>query len=71
MSSKKLWSRSFGKRGRGNVVRIYESRPGSNLMRSVYINGKEDRRSLGHRDKKLAEKQAYELLAQLVAGIAA
>lgn len=67
MSSKKLWSRSFGKRGMGNVVRIYESRPGSNLMRSVYINGKEDRRSLGHRDKKLAEKQAYELLAQLVA----
>jgi integrase len=34
-------------------------------MRSVYINGKEDRRSLGHRDKKLAVEQAYELHAAL------
>jgi len=65
MSRKKAWSKSFGTRG--NRVRVYEARPGGPLMRSIYVNGKEDRRSLGHRDKKLAEKQAYELLAQLMA----
>jgi integrase len=36
-------------------------------MRSIFINGKENRRSLGHKDRKLAEKQTYELLAQLAA----
>lgn len=48
-------------------MRVYEARAGGPLMRSIFINGKEDRRSLGHRDRKLAEQQAYELLAQLVA----
>jgi integrase len=65
MKRKKLWSKSFGERG--NRVRLYEARPGGPLMRSIFIDGKENRRSLGHRDKKLAEKQAYELLLQLVA----
>lgn len=66
MSKKtKRWSKSIGERG--NRVRIYESRPGSTLMRSIWINGKEDRKSLGHCDKQLAVKQAYELLAMLVA----
>jgi integrase len=46
-------------------VRIYEARPGGNLMRSVYFNGKEDRRSLGHRDRDQAVADAYSLLAQL------
>ena len=36
-------------------------------MRSVYINGKEARKSLGHRDKQLAIQQAYELLRSLFA----
>jgi integrase len=36
-------------------------------MRSVYLHGKEDRRSLGHRDKTKAVAEAYELLAQLQA----
>jgi integrase len=31
-------------------------------MRSTWINGKEDRKSLGHRDRELATRQAYELL---------
>jgi integrase len=62
---KKLWSKSFGERG--NRVRLYEARTGGPLMRSIFISGKEHRKSLGHRDRKLAEKEAYELLAQLVA----
>lgn len=59
----KLWSKSFGERGR--KVRIYERRPGGMLERSVFIGNKEVRKSLGHRDRDLAEQQAYQLLAQL------
>jgi integrase len=59
----KLWAKSIGERG--HRVRIYEARPGGNLMRSVYFNGKEDRRSLGHRDRDQAVADAYSLLAQL------
>jgi integrase len=38
-------------------------------MRSVFINGKEERRSLGHRDKEKAIQQAYELLTALRAKV--
>lgn len=62
---RKCWSKSFG--DRGHRVRIYEQRPGGPLHRSVRINGKEDRKSLGHRDKELAARQAYELVASLLA----
>lgn len=66
MSTKrKLWSKSYGERG--NRVRVFEARAGGPLMRSIYIDGKEERRSLGHKDKKLAEQQAYAFLSQLVA----
>lgn len=61
----KLWSRSFGTRG--NRVRVYEARAGGPLMRSIFINGKENRRSLGHRDRQRAESEAYSLLSQLLA----
>lgn len=61
----KLWSKSIGERG--NRVRIYEARPGGNLMRSVYIDGKEDRRSLGHRDRERAIREAHEFVAHLLA----
>jgi integrase len=61
----KLWAKSVGERG--HRVRIYEARPGGNLMRSVYMHGKEDRRTLGHRDKKKAIADGYALLAQLQA----
>lgn len=69
MTKRKLWAKSFGERRSGVRVRVYESRPGGTLMRSVWnaSTGKEDRKSLGHKDKALAERQAYELLAQLVA----
>lgn len=53
MSKRKLgrcWSKSIGQRG--HRVRLYEARPGGPIMRSVYVNGKEDRKSLGHRDRK-------------------
>lgn len=59
----KLWAKSIGERG--NRVRLYEPRPGGTLMRSVFIHGKEDRKSLGHRDRKQALADGYALLAQL------
>src|SRR5258705_11783076 len=59
----KLWAKSIGERG--NRVRLYEPRTGSPLMRSIFMNGKEDRKSLGHRDKQQAIAEAYQLLAQL------
>ena len=45
---------------------MYEDRAGGPLSRSVYVNGKEKRKSLGHRDKELAIRQAYELLHSLL-----
>ncbi|HEX2712638.1 MAG TPA: hypothetical protein VHM88_10485, partial [Candidatus Acidoferrales bacterium] len=65
MKYRKCWSKSVGERGAR--VRLYEDRPGGPLFRSVYINGKEVRKSLGHRDKELAIRQAYELLHSLLA----
>ena len=59
----KLWTKSIGERG--NRVRLYEPRPKANLMRSVYIDGKENRRSLGHKDRKRAVRDAYAFLNQL------
>ncbi len=68
MSKRKLarcWSKSIGEPG--YRVRVYEARPGGTIMRSVFVNGKEDRKSLGHRDKQSAIQQAYELLHALLA----
>ena len=64
-NSRRRWSKSIG--ARGNRVRLYEARPGGPIMRSIWINGKEDRKSLGHRDRELATRQAWELLHGLVA----
>src|SRR3989442_15795921 len=65
MKHRKCWSKSIGERGtRG---RLYEDRPGGPLCRSVYVKGREVRKSLGHRDKELAIRQAYELLHSLLA----
>jgi len=64
-NSRRRWSKSIG--DRGNRVRLYEARPGGPIMRSTWINGKEDRRSLGHRDRELATRQAYELLRGVTA----
>src|SRR5256885_4130385 len=64
MKHRKCWSKSIGERGAR--VRLYEDHPGGPLFRSVYIKGKEKRKSLGHRDKELAIRQAYELLQSLL-----
>src|SRR5438034_8560949 len=64
MKHRKCWSKSIGERGAR--VRLYEDRPGGPLNRSVYIKGKEKRKSLGHLDKELAIRQAYELLQSLL-----
>jgi integrase len=63
MTTRKRWSKSIGERGR--KVRLYEARPGGTIMRSMWIDGKEVRKSLGHRDKDMAVRQAYEMLAGL------
>jgi integrase len=62
------WSTSVG--DYGFRVRVYEVYPGSNLYRSIWITdeagkGKEDKLSLGHKDRELAVKQAHELMAHL------
>ena len=64
MKHRKCWSKSIGERGAR--VRLYEDRPGGPLYRSVYVKGKEKRKSLGHRDQELAIRQAYELLHSLL-----
>lgn len=48
-------------------MRLYEDRPNGPLSRSVYVKGKEVRKSLGHRDKEFAIRQAYERLHSLLA----
>jgi len=63
--SRRCWSKSIGEPG--HRVRLYEARPGGSIMRSVFNNGKEDRKSLGHRDKEKAIRQGYELLQALLA----
>src|SRR5713226_9865931 len=63
--SRRCWSKSIGEPGRR--VRLYEARPGGSIMRSVFVNGKEARKSLGHRDKEKAIRQGYELVNALLA----
>ena len=63
MKHRKCWTKSLGERGRR--VRLYEDRRGGPIMRSVFINGKEVRKSLGHRDKEKAVQQVYQLLTAL------
>ncbi len=62
--SRRCWSKSIGEPGRR--VRLYEARPGGSIMRSVFTNGKEGRKSLRHRDKEKAIREGYELLQALL-----
>jgi integrase len=56
------WTRSFGTR-RGTRVRIYEREPGGLLYISAWLLGSgESRRSLGHRDRVRAVRQARYLI---------
>lgn len=49
----------------GVTVRVFEWRPGLPLYREVRVDGKRDRRSLGHRDRELALTQARTLARRL------
>lgn len=64
-TSRRCWSKSIGERG--HRVRLYEARPGGPIMRSVFVNGREDRKSLRTSDKGLAIREAYQLLNALLA----
>lgn len=61
--NKACWSKIVEESG--VQVRIFERERGGLIYRSVTAGGKKDRKSLGHRDKKLAEKQAKELARAL------
>jgi len=63
MSRRRSWSLIVEEMGQ--QVRVYERSPGSVLYRSVTIDGRKDRKSLGHRDRKLAEQQARALAREL------
>jgi integrase len=71
---KRLWSFSVGEHG--YTVRVFEVYAGSNLYRSVWIpatreeksrgeKGREDRESLGHKDRECAILDAHQLIAHL------
>lgn len=59
-TEKKCWSESFGVYG--STIRVSEREPGGILyLLWVDNEGKQRKRSLGHRDRKLGKKQALEL----------
>jgi hypothetical protein len=49
----------------GITVRVFDWRPGEPIYREVRLDGKRDRKSLGHRDRALAVQQARELAKRL------
>lgn len=58
MADSKCWSRTFGTK-RGSRVRVYERVPGGVLQVSVWLSGSgESRRSLGHRNRDRALREA-------------
>src|SRR5215210_6557030 len=62
MAAPECWSRTIGTQ-RGARVRIYERKPGGLLQASAWLPGTgESRRSLGHRDRNRATREARELL---------
>jgi len=60
---RKPWSKVVDESGIS--VRVYERASGSLLYREVRVGGEKDRKSLGHRDRSLAEQQARELAQRL------
>ena len=56
---RKPWSKVIEESGIS--VRVYERAPGSLLYREIRLESAKDRKSLGHRDRPLAEQQAREL----------
>ncbi|HEX6748760.1 MAG TPA: hypothetical protein VF092_15790 [Longimicrobium sp.] len=63
-AEKKCWSESFGMYG--STIRVAEREPGGVLYLLWIDNkGKRQKRSLGHRDRKLGKKQALELATRM------
>lgn len=60
---RKPWSKVIEESGVS--VRIYERESGSLLYREVRLDTEKDRKSLGHRDRQLAEQQGRELARRL------
>jgi len=69
MATRKCWSRTVGTR-RGNRVRIYEREPGGILYAAVWNGerGTYSQRSLGHKDRDRATREAAELVRLRDAG---
>lgn len=69
MATRKCWSRTVGAR-RGNRVRIYEREPGGMLYVAVWNGerGTYSQRSLGHKDRDRATREAAELVRLRDAG---
>ena len=63
-TEKKCWSESFGLYG--STIRLAEREP-SGVLYLLWIDnkGKRQKRSLGHRDRKLGKKQALELATRM------
>lgn len=59
------WTISLG--SRGQRVQLFENRKGV-YYRTVYLEGRKNRKSLGTKDRDTAERLGRELLAQLVLG---
>ena len=72
MSKRRCWSESFGERG--CTVRVCERTPGGVLYVATFDptarhgGGGYRRRTLGHRDRRAARREARQLLAALEAG---
>jgi integrase len=63
-TAKKCWSESFGVYG--SMIRVAEREPGGVLyLLWVDNSGKQRKRSLGHRDRKLGKRQALELASRM------
>lgn len=60
------WSLSLG--ARGTRVRLFEMTKGGVFYRDVYVNGEKNRRTLGTRDRKEAERLGKLLLSELLSG---
>src|SRR4029077_7654769 len=69
MATRKCWSRRVGSR-RGNRVRVYEREPGGILYVAVWNGerGTYSQRSLGHKDRDRATREAAELVRLRDAG---
>ncbi len=68
MATRKRWSRTVGAR-RGTRVRVYERTPGGTLYCAIWVpNRGVSRRSLGHRDRACALREAAQVATLRASG---